>query len=241
MTTPHLLLDIEGTTTAIDYVYSVLFPYADEHLNEYVFGLPDGDELASHAAAFQKQFEADAVAGVHAVEIPAGAGDAQRKAIVDAARLHMKTDRKTTALKALQGRVWRSGYIKGQLRGHVYEDVPVAFRRWSSAGHVLHIYSSGSVEAQQLIFGHSVAGDLTPLLTRYFDTTTGPKKESDSYRKIASELGVEPVAVTFFTDNGDEAVAARAAGMEVVVVRRPDDPSPAPEGFLVVTTFDGLF
>ncbi len=241
MTTPHLLLDIEGTTTAIDYVYSVLFPYADEHLNEYVFGLPDSDELAGHAAAFQAQFEADAAAGVNAVAIPVGAGDTQRQAIVDAARLHMKTDRKTTALKALQGRVWRSGYMKGQLRGHVYDDVPVAFRRWAAAGHTLHIYSSGSVEAQRLIFGHSIAGDLTPLLTQYFDTTTGPKKEAGSYRKIASELGVSPADVTFFTDNGDEAAAARDSGMRVVVVRRPDDPSPAPGGFLVVTTFDGLF
>ncbi len=140
----------------------------------------------------------------------------------------MDQDRKSTALKALQGRVWEEGYAQGALRGAVYEDVPLAFGRWRRQGRRLAIFSSGSVLAQKLIFGHSTAGDLTPQLEAFFDTTSGPKCEAESYRRIAGALGVVPAAVLFLSDVVAELDAARDAGMATFLSVRSGEP-PATE------------
>ncbi len=241
MLTAHLLFDIEGTTTAVDYVYSVLFPYARDNMDAYLTTHASADELRSLALAFAEQHARDLADAVVSLPVePDAVVDTLRAQIKAAALDHMAADRKTTALKELQGRIWHSGYLQGELKGHVYPDVAPAFERLIAAGHTLHIYSSGSVQAQRLIFGHSVAGDLTPMLSSYYDTTTGPKKVAQSYLDIASALGVSPAAVTFFTDNVEEAVAAADAGMAVFVVRRPGDDAPVPSGMRVLNDFSAL-
>jgi enolase-phosphatase E1 len=246
LNTPVVLLDIEGTTSSVDFVYQTLFPFARAHLRAFVEGLPTGSasepSLDSLRAAFEAQARLDRDAGVaHPEPLPADASlDALRAWVVASALAHMDGDRKTTALKDLQGHVWEQGYRDGLLQGHVYPDVPAAFARWVEAGRRIHIYSSGSIRAQQLIFGHSVEGDLTRWIDGYFDTTTGPKRVPASYATIAGAIGVTPSSVCFFTDVVEEAEAARAAGMAVVVVRRPGDPSPRPTDFAVVEDFEGL-
>lgn len=129
-------------------------------------------------------------------------------------------DRKATPLKALQGMIWRRGYQAGELKGHVYPDTPVFLRRWHEAGKQLYVYSSGSVEAQKLIFGHSDAGDLTPLFSGYFDTRIGGKRDSASYSAILREIGLGGEAVLFLSDVGEELDAARKAGMKTCQLLR---------------------
>lgn len=129
-------------------------------------------------------------------------------------------DAKDTGLKDIQGRIWAEGYAAGDLTGHVYPDAAAALRRWHEAGHALYVYSSGSVAAQKLIFGHSNEGDLTPLFSGWFDTTSGPKLEAASYRHIAEAIGEEASDILFLSDNPREIAAARAAGMLAVHVDR---------------------
>ena len=193
MTPKAILLDIEGTTSSIAFVAETLFPYARKHLAAYV---------AAHA---------DEVAPILA-EVP---GDP-----VETLIQWIDEDRKATPLKTLQGLIWAQGYADGELDGHVYPDTPEAMRRWKAMGIDIHIYSSGSIAAQKLIFGHSVAGDLTPLLSGYFDTTTGPKREADSYTRIAEALDLPPGDILFLTDVQAEADAARAAGVQALLIDR---------------------
>ncbi|MCA9516031.1 MAG: acireductone synthase [Myxococcales bacterium] len=226
--TPHrvavVLLDIEGTTTSIDFVYDTLFPYARAHLRGFLARRFDDPEVRAALAFF-----------------PAAAG-ASPEAAADHALALMDGDVKDTGLKALQGLVWREGYAAGDLRGHVYDDVPGALRAFRDDGVPVHIYSSGSVEAQILLFRHAVAGDLTPLLAGHFDTTTGPKKEPASYAAIAARIGVEPGAIAFLTDSFEEARAADAAGVRAVLSVRPGNPAlPAAASALpAVTSLAGL-
>lgn len=196
MTTPPkaILLDIEGTTSSIAFVAETLFPYARKHLAAYVAAHPE--EVSPILA-----------------EVP---GDDPVATLIE----WIDEDRKATPLKTLQGLIWAQGYADGKLDGHVYPDTPEAMRRWKAAGIAIHIYSSGSVAAQKLIFGHSVAGDLTPLLSGYFDTTTGPKREAESYRKIAEALDLPPGDILFLTDIQAEADAAREAGVNALIVDR---------------------
>lgn len=199
-----LLLDIEGTTTSISFVYDVLFPFARRELPGFV-SRNWGDAAVREAARLMGAGTAD---------------EAVRRALA-----LMDGDVKDTGLKALQGLVWEDGYRGGELRGHVYQDVREALVRAKVRGVRVAIYSSGSVAAQKLLFGASVDGDLLPFIEHHFDTTTGPKKESGSYLRIASELGVAVGEVTFLTDNPDEADAARNAGMRVFVAVRPGNPA----------------
>lgn len=192
-----ILLDIEGTTSSIAFVAETLFPYARRNLIAYV---------GSHIEEVQPIL----------AQIP---GDDPLATLFR----WMDEDRKETPLKALQGMIWAEGYASGELDGHVYPDTPEAMRRWKAKGIDVHIYSSGSVEAQKLIFGHSVAGDLTPLLGRYFDTTAGPKRSADSYRRIAAALGLPPQDVLFVSDVQAEIDAARAAGMAALLIDREGD------------------
>jgi enolase-phosphatase E1 len=139
-------------------------------------------------------------------------------------------DRKVTPLKTLQGLIWADGYTRGELRGHVYDDAAEYLRIWHAAGHRLHVFSSGSIAAQKLLFGHTSHGDLTPLFSGYFDTTTGPKLENSSYSKIAAAIGRAAGEVLFLSDHTGELDAAAAAGMRTACLDRgevvipPDTP-----------------
>ena len=233
-----ILLDIEGTTTPITFVYDELFPFARAHMRAYV--LKHGEEARFEGLLAQLRVEsaAERAAGFDAPAIPEGTDASALGSAADFALWQMAHDRKATGLKELQGWIWRSGYEGGELRGVVYEDVPQAIARWREAGHRVAIYSSGSVEAQTLIFGYSTAGDLRPQLDAYFDTTTGPKKEAESYRKIASALAVEPKDVVFCSDNLDEIRAADAAGMQTRLTVRPGNAPVEAHDFQVITSFD---
>jgi enolase-phosphatase E1 len=150
----------------------------------------------------------------------------------------MDRDRKSTALKSIQGKIWKLGYQSGELLGVVYEDVLDVFHKWRDQGRVIAIYSSGSVLAQKLIFGHTNAGDLTQFISYYFDTTTGAKKESASYAKIASALGFRVEEVVFYSDSVAEVNAAREAGMLTALVTRDGTLSES-NGHRVIGNFCG--
>jgi len=153
----------------------------------------------------------------------------------------MDRDRKSTPLKSLQGKIWQEGYEAGELLSQVYDDVPPALNRWHQQGKQIYIYSSGSVLAQKLLFGHTVAGDLTPLLSGYFDTTIGAKQEAESYRRIAASIQQSPETILFVSDVVAELEAASAAGMQCVLSLRPGNhPQPA-NAFRSIHSFDELF
>jgi enolase-phosphatase E1 len=152
----------------------------------------------------------------------------------------MDRDSKSSALKELQGRIWEDGYASGELTGAVFDDVPRAFARWHAASRPIAIFSSGSVLAQQLLFRHSRAGDLTPFIARYFDTRVGAKRDAASYARIASTLAVAPAALTFVSDIVAELDAARAAGMQTILSLRPGNHPQPPHDHRVVTSFDEI-
>jgi enolase-phosphatase E1 len=230
-----VLLDVEGTTTPVDFVTRVLFPYARERVRDFL--ARRASEVRDDLALLFFEHEADERAGQSP---PPWLRDPPPAAIDSAAAyVHwlMDRDRKSTALKALQGRIWEEGYEAGHLRGQVYPDVPRAFARWRAQGREIAIFSSGSVLAQKLLFSRSKAGDLTPFLRAYFDTTTGAKADADSYRKIAHALRLEPASVLFLSDVTAELDAARKAGMATGLCVR-EGAGPASPSHPVVRSFD---
>ena len=232
-----LLLDVEGTTTSVSFVYEVLFPYARAHLAEALSEADRDPGLRADVARLS-----DERRGEVAADAPSwGAGSAEevRASATAYALWLMDRDRKSTALKSLQGRIWERGYETGALRGHVYPDVRPALERWRRQGRAVAIFSSGSVLAQRLLFAHSLEGDLTPLLGGHFDTTTGAKREAASYRRIAEALGVDPGATLFVSDVAEELQAARAAGLLTALCVR-GAAAPPPGGHAVLRTFDEL-
>ncbi len=228
------LLDIEGTTTPLDFVARVLFPYAHERVAEYLDGHFREMETREDVQGMRAEHARDTAAG----RMPPPWADTPA-AVAAYARWLIDHDRKLTALKALQGRIWEEGFRAGQLQGVVYEDVPRALARWERAGGTVAIFSSGSVLAQKLLFAHSNAGDLTPFLAAYFDTTTGPKREATSYRAIACALGKPPGEVRFVSDVAAELDAARAAGLETALCVR-DGAGPGDSPHRVIRSFDDL-
>lgn len=208
---PVILTDIEGTTGSISFVRDVLFPYARASLPGFVRAR--GDEPKVRALL-------DQVATEHG----AMCDDAM---IVETLQGWIDQDRKHTVLKALQGMIWEDGYRDGDFTAHIYPDVAPALQAWHAAGHALAVYSSGSVPAQKLFFGHSDAGDLLPLFDHFFDTEVGHKRDADSYRLIADRLGRSPGDIVFLSDVIAELDAARKAGMRTVLLdRREDYPEP---------------
>ncbi|MDI6525564.1 acireductone synthase [Pseudomonas otitidis] len=200
-----ILTDIEGTTSAVSFVFDVLFPYAARHLPGFV------SEHATEPAVAEQ---------VEAVRRESGEPEASVERVVAILLQWIAEDRKATPLKALQGMVWEQGYRAGQLKGHVYPDAVEALRRWRAEGYRLYVYSSGSIQAQKLIFGCSEAGDLSPLFSGYFDTTSGPKREAGSYRRIVEAIGLPAEEVLFLSDVVQELDAAREAGLPTVGLAR---------------------
>jgi enolase-phosphatase E1 len=236
-----ILLDIEGTTTPISFVSDVLFPYARSHLRAHV---------EQHASSPDYELLFDRLRDEHAVDRPVGempppwvdAPLAKRLASVDRyAEWLMDRDRKSTALKELQGRIWKEGYSRGDLVGVVFSDVPPALERWRTERRQVSIFSSGSVLAQQLLFRHSSAGDLAWFLTSFFDTRVGTKIDPQSYRRIADAMTVPAGKILFASDVIRELDAARTAGMQTRLVVRPGNaPSPPGHPHPVIYTFDEL-
>lgn len=192
-----ILTDIEGTTSSIAFVAETLFPYARERLPAFVAAHPD--ETAPILAEVAAMEPGDPVAAL---------------------TRWIDEDRKATPLKTLQGMIWADGYRERAFTGHIYPDAVAALRRWHAAGIALYVFSSGSVAAQKLLFGHSDAGDLTPLFSGYFDTTTGPKRDAASYQAIADAVGLAATDILFLSDTPQEIAAAREAGLSALLIDR---------------------
>lgn len=199
-----VLTDIEGTTTSLSFVHDVLFPYARKHMPEFIHQYQNAAEVKLLLDELREQQQRYLNAGQ----------------IIDLLSYWMEEDRKDTILKSLQGQLWRSGYENGDFSGHVYEDAVRKLKLWHESGLMLAIFSSGSVAAQKLLFGYSNHGDLTPLFSHYFDTTTGAKREAGAYKKIAEAMGHDQTEILFLSDILEELNAASAAGMRTTQLVR---------------------
>ena len=211
-----VLLDIEGTTSSIDFVHEVMFPFARKRVPEFVATNWDSDQLNSCIALLANDL------GESSVESwLTGDAESNQQTVIDAVCGMIDNDVKATGLKQLQGIIWKSGFHSGEMVAHLYDDTAPALRRWKEQGLDLRIYSSGSIAAQKLFFGHSVGGDLLDLFSAHYDTTTGPKKEAESYRKIVADAGVDANRIVFVSDIAAELDAAAEAGLQTVLSIRP--------------------
>lgn len=204
----YILMDIEGTTTSISFVHDVLFPYSAKRLKSYIeknLSSPNVQEVLLKTQSTVRE-EEDL--------------NLNREAIVEKLLEWIRIDRKHGALKKLQGLIWSEGYASGEIKGHIYDDVPAALKDWKTRGLELGIYSSGSVEAQKDLFGHSIFGDLTPLFSHNFDTAVGGKREIQSYKNILEELKLPPEEVLFLSDITEELDAAKSAGIHTIQLVR---------------------
>ena len=244
-----ILLDIEGTTTPIAFVYDVLFPFVRRRLRAYLFDPGNHAELVEPLRRLRQEWSVDpdyhsrngGPGGVQARTGPdpdGPGGDLEGMAAY--VIWLMDQDRKSPGLKLLQGQIWDEGYRRGELKGEVFADVAPALRRWRDAGVVVAIYSSGSELAQRRLFATTAHGDLTPLLAHFFDTAVGAKQAAESYRRIARELGMSPDRMLFVSDVTTELDAAHSAGCQVRLCVRPGNrPQPNHE-YPVIESFDNV-
>jgi enolase-phosphatase E1 len=220
-----IVTDIEGTTSSISFVKDVLFPYARERLPAFVVTHADTPEVRHW---------------LHEAAREAGLVSASEQELIDLLIGWIDNDRKSTALKALQGMIWQDGYRDSDFRAHVYIDAARCLNKWAATGRSIYVYSSGSVAAQKLLFAHTEEGDLTPVFSGYFDTETGAKRDRASYARIAAAIGVPVEEILFLSDIVEELDAARAAGMRTVLVARSDSGCPADAAHPCVTEFDAI-
>ena len=213
-----ILLDIEGTTSSVSFVYDVMFPFVRRELDQYLCTNWDSAALNDVCDLIAKDAGHESFAAWCGNEI--GRDKRQQLLQEEVLRL-MDGDVKATGLKALQGLIWRSGFESGEMRAHIYDDVLPAIQTWNDAGCDVRIFSSGSIAAQKLFFGHTVVGDILHLFQGHYDTTTGPKKEAASYQAIAKDFGLAPPQILFLSDVLAELEAARAAELQTGLCKRP--------------------
>lgn len=223
--TRAIVTDIEGTTSSIDFVKNVLFPFARERLPAFIETHADQPEVQHwlHEAAREARYV-----------------EASRSEVIDLLIGWIDADRKATPLKALQGLIWADGYASGAYRAHLYPEVADRLRQWHGQGLPLYVYSSGSVAAQKLFFRYSEAGDLSSFFSGYFDTQTGPKREFESYVRIAQAIGLPPAEILFLSDIPQELDAATSAGLRTTLVCRAPVPCPPDTGHPCVPDFDAI-
>lgn len=233
-----ILLDIEGTTSSVSFVYDVMFPFVRRELNQYL-GVNWGSAALNEVCdLIAKDAGYESFVAWCGAETEVGK---QRQLLREEVLRLMDGDVKATGLKALQGLIWRSGFESGEMRAHVYDDVLPAIRAWNNAGCDVRIFSSGSVAAQKLFFGHTGVGDMLHLFQGHYDTTTGPKKEAASYRAIAEDFGLPPTQILFLSDVPAELDAARAVGLQTCLCKRPGNAAvPAGHGHPEITLFDQI-
>ena len=222
-------MDIEGTTTPIDFVYQVLFPYARAHLEDYLKRNLGSKELERDLLQLREEYVRDLAEGLAPPKWVDAPPDAQLQSVLHYDFWLMDRDRKSTGLKSLQGKIWQEGYLKREIESQVFPDVPPALKDWKEKNLDVRIFSSGSVLAQKLLFANTEAGDLSGFLNGYFDTGIGPKTSAESYRRIAAEFHVAASEVLFVSDVIKELDAASSSGMKTSLSIRPGNP-PQPKG-----------
>ncbi|MCO6459113.1 MAG: acireductone synthase [Pirellulaceae bacterium] len=233
-----ILLDIEGTTSSVRFVYDVMFPFVRRELNDY---------LAAHWQAEEMDRVRELMAGDAGAPSFAdwcrsqGIDHRHDSAALDLVRREvlrlMDGDVKATGLKMLQGQIWQAGFESGELRAHVYDDVPPALAAWQAAGYDLRIYSSGSTDAQRLFFGHTQRGNLLGHFSGHYDTTVGSKREAASYERIATGFALPAGEILFLSDVVAELDAARQAGLQTALCRRPENAPVQPHTHREISSF----
>ena len=236
-----VLLDIEGTTTPIEFVSEVLFPFARRQFKAFIEKHGSNEDVHSDLEGLWRQYQADVRQNLNPPPWQGDLSGGGLDLMVSYAHWLMDQDRKATALKSLQGRIWLDGYQLGELKGQVYADVPPAINAWTEQKKDICIFSSGSVLAQKLLFQSTPAGNLTQFIRAYFDTTIGAKGETESYRRIASELNLPPSMIVFVSDVVGELDGARSAEMQTVLCVRPGRREPENSGHPVIRTFEDFF
>ena len=236
-----ILLDIEGTTTPVDFVYRTLFPYARARLQQFLLKHCDNPSVRADIEALRVQHHSDAADQLGPPVWKNDSPDPDLAGATAYGHWLMDRDSKCTALKSLQGKIWQEGYELGELRGEVYPDVPPALDRWTREGKLVAIFSSGSVLAQKLLFASTAAGDLTRYLSAHFDTAIGSKHSPGSYSQIAKTLALEPANILFISDMVKELDAAHETGMSTALCVRMDPAKGVATTNPVIRSFDELF
>ncbi len=207
----YILTDIEGTTSSISFVHEILFPYSQKFIAKFIDDNFKNIDVQTALASVKQTVQEETKEEID-----------DEEAILTLKDWIIK-DRKHKALKDLQGMIWKSGYEKGDFKGHVYPEVKTCLENWKKNGLTLGVYSSGSVPAQKLLFTYSEAGDLTPLFSHYFDTSVGHKREENSYHNIQKALGIQASEILFLSDIIEELDAAKAAGMQTIQLDRKNE------------------
>ena len=233
-----VLLDIEGTTTPIDFVYKTLFPYASRKLESFLHANLKTTEIRALIEDLREQNDLDESQKLRPPVWHNDSEESRLHSSVTYAQWLMVQDSKCTALKTLQGKIWQEGFANGELHGEVYPDVPHAFERWRGQGREIAIYSSGSVLAQQNLFRTTTHGDLTTNIRDFFDTHAGIKSDPESYRKIAASLRRNPREILFLSDAAKEIHAARSAELQAILCDRAEFQDASAE---TIHTFDYIF
>ena len=241
MNITHVLLDIEGTTCPVSFVSEVLFPYASASMEPYLETHQGNADIAKLMRDVEVAWREDAHPDARALlQQQDSAASLSVHALSAYLRQLIGRDIKLTPLKDLQGRIWRSGYASGELIAPLFDDVPRALQRWHDGGFTLAVYSSGSVPAQQLLYGHCHEGDLTGLFSHWFDTKTGPKQAEKSYLMIATEMQTTPANVLFISDSLQELEAADTAGMKTLFSDREGNPAREAGRFARISDYSSL-
>lgn len=228
-----ILLDIEGTTTPIDFVHKTLFPFAKEKTGDYV--KDHLAELNAEITQLEVEYHRDFTNQIYGRNFDAKIPES----IAEYLKFLIEVDRKSTPLKSIQGKIWQAGYESGELKSVMFEDVPRAFERWYQKGKTIAIYSSGSVLAQKLIFKHSNFGDLSRYISAYFDTNIGHKRERQSYENIAEKMQNRKQEILFISDVLEELEAAHSTGLESILSdRKGNSQITKKHSFQIIQSFD---
>lgn len=211
-----ILLDIEGTTASVDFVHDVMFPFVTRNLPSFLDATWNTADTRAACERIAQDAGQESLTAWENVT-----GKEGRTLVEEQIAELMRGDVKATGLKAMQGLVWQAGFDSGELVAPIYEDVLPELERWKSRGIDIRIYSSGSIAAQKLFFGHTQHGDVLSHFSGHYDTTIGGKKDSLSYQKIAADIGVAPAEILFVSDLEGELEAAQAAGVRVAAAIRP--------------------
>jgi enolase-phosphatase E1 len=235
MNQQHLLLDIEGTTCPVSFVSDVLFPFAKQELSHYIKQHWDKSSYNEQIEAAKKEWLDDRSTESVQIKQQVIKGESEEiDGLIQYLKHLISIDKKSTALKDLQGRIWEHGYKNGELKSQLFPETAECLREWREQGLTLSVYSSGSIQAQKLLYRHSPAGDLEKFFSHWFDTHTGPKKSTESYTIIAEQLHSSPNKIWFVSDNGAECDSARSAGMHTLFSLRDGNPDRDPRDHTVV-------
>ncbi|XP_054165642.1 enolase-phosphatase E1-like [Oppia nitens] len=211
-----IIMDVIGTAVKLGFIEKILIPYIKSDIKAYLEEKWTDKNTKRDIERMRKESEKDE-SGVKIAAANAPEAE-QHDSVANYVLAAVDSKKESKGLQMFKFHMWFYGFEKGKLETPVYSDVPIQARKWKDMDVKLYVLSNGWTEFTKKALSKTTHGDLNLLIDGHFDNTEGQLNNKETFTKLLTKLKAKPEECLFMTKSGEEARAAKEAGISILLV-----------------------